>query len=70
VAIVAYGVLSRGENIFPLIGAKSIEQLEECLASQTVNLNNDDLAKLDSWFAPGAVAGTRYPEHMMAMLRG
>jgi len=63
-------VLNRGENIFPLIGAKSIEQLNECLGSQTVMLNADELEKLDSWFAPGAVAGTRYPEPMMAMLKG
>jgi aryl-alcohol dehydrogenase-like predicted oxidoreductase len=63
-------VISRGENIFPLVGAKSIEQLNECLASQTVKLNSNELAKLDSWFAPGAVAGTRYPEPMMAMLKG
>ncbi|MDR3615429.1 MAG: aldo/keto reductase [Candidatus Obscuribacterales bacterium] len=63
-------VISRGENIFPLVGAKSIEQLNECLASQTVKLNSDELAKLDSWFAPGSVAGTRYPEPMMAMLKG
>jgi aryl-alcohol dehydrogenase-like predicted oxidoreductase len=63
-------VISRGENIFPLVGAKSIEQLNECLASQTVKLNSNELAKLDSWFAPGTVAGTRYPEPMMAMLKG
>ena len=62
-------VLSRGENIFPLIGAKSIEQLDECLLSQSVKLSSDDLAKLDSWFT-GTVAGTRYPEPMMAMLKG
>lgn len=63
-------VSSRGENVFPLIGAKSIEQLNECLGSQTVKLNKDELAQLDSWFAPGAVAGTRYPEPMMATLKG
>ena len=63
-------VISRGENIFPLVGAKSIEQLNECLVSQTVKLSSDELATLDSWFAPGAVAGTRYPEPMMAMLKG
>ena len=63
-------VLSRGENVFPLVGAKSIEQLNECLASQTVKLSADDLAQLDSWFGRDAIAGTRYPEPMMAMLKG
>jgi aryl-alcohol dehydrogenase-like predicted oxidoreductase len=43
-------VLSRGENIFPLIGAKTLEQLNEGLASEAVKLNADDLSKLDSWF--------------------
>jgi aryl-alcohol dehydrogenase-like predicted oxidoreductase len=63
-------VLSRGENVFPLIGAKSIEQLDECLASQNVKLTSDDLIKLDRWCASGAVSGTRYPERMMSMLKG
>ena len=63
-------VLSRGESIFPLIGAKSIEQLDECLASQSVKLDSDALTKLDSWFGGGKIAGTRYPEPMMAMLKG
>jgi aryl-alcohol dehydrogenase-like predicted oxidoreductase len=62
-------VLSRGENIFPLIGAKSQEQLEECLGSQAVKLTDSDLIKLESWFADGA-AGTRYPAPMMAILKG
>jgi aryl-alcohol dehydrogenase-like predicted oxidoreductase len=63
-------VLSRGENIFPLIGAKTLEQLNEGLASEAVKLNADDLSKLDSWFPSNAVSGTRYPEPAMAMLKG
>ena len=63
-------VLSRGEDIFPLIGAKSTEQLNECLESATLSLDSADLAKLDSWIAASAVSGTRYPEPMMAMLKG
>jgi aryl-alcohol dehydrogenase-like predicted oxidoreductase len=61
-------VLGRGENIVPLIGARTRERLEEALGALEVELTDADYGKLDQAFPPGVAAGDRYPEQAMATL--
>lgn len=61
-------VLSRGEDIVPLIGARRRERLDEALGALDVSLTDDDLAAIEAAVPPGAAAGARYPEQQMGML--
>ncbi len=61
-------VLARGEDIVPIPGTKRRKYLEEDVAALEVNLNPDDLRRLDEVAPQGAAAGTRYPEAMMRLL--
>lgn len=58
-------VMSRGQDIIPIPGTKRIKYLEENAAAAQVQLSPQDLARLEKVFAPGAAAGTRYPEQGM-----
>ncbi|MFY1619750.1 aldo/keto reductase [Micromonospora sp. WMMD736] len=61
-------VLSRGETIVPLIGARRRERLTEALGAATVTLTEADLAAIEAAVPSNAVAGSRYGEAQMAML--
>jgi aryl-alcohol dehydrogenase-like predicted oxidoreductase len=61
-------VLSRGEDIVPIPGTKRIKYLEENLRALEVRLSAADLAKIEEISPRGAVAGPRYPEHMMQLV--
>jgi aryl-alcohol dehydrogenase-like predicted oxidoreductase len=61
-------VLSRGDDIVPLIGARRRERLEEALGALDVQLSDDDLRRIEEAVPPDAVAGERYAEAQMAML--
>ncbi|MFE1750373.1 aldo/keto reductase [Streptomyces anandii] len=61
-------VLSRGEDIVPLIGARSRERLEEALGALDVTLDEADLAAIEKAVPAGAAAGERYPQAQMAHL--
>jgi pyridoxine 4-dehydrogenase len=61
-------VLSRGDDIVPLIGARTRERLDEALGALEVALSDDDLGRVEEAVPPGAAAGERYPEHGMATL--
>jgi aryl-alcohol dehydrogenase-like predicted oxidoreductase len=61
-------VLSRGEDIVPLIGARSRERLTEALGALDVELQEDDLDTLERAVPADAAAGERYPEMAMADL--
>lgn len=61
-------VLSRGEDIVPLVGARRRDRLQEALGAVDVELSPDDLAAIEAAVPAGAVAGTRYPEPQMAHL--
>jgi aryl-alcohol dehydrogenase-like predicted oxidoreductase len=61
-------VLSRGDYIVPLIGARRRDQLDEALGALEVELGGDDLARIEQAVPPGAAAGDRYPEQAMATL--
>jgi aryl-alcohol dehydrogenase-like predicted oxidoreductase len=69
VAQVAFAwVLSRGEDIVPLVGARRRDQLDEALGALEVELNPHDLERIEEAVPPGAAAGDRYGAPQMADL--
>ncbi|MGO8684606.1 MAG: aldo/keto reductase [Thermoleophilia bacterium] len=61
-------VLSRGEDVVPLIGARRRGQLAEALSALDLVLSAAQLARIESAVPAGAVAGERYASAQMAML--
>jgi aryl-alcohol dehydrogenase-like predicted oxidoreductase len=61
-------VLAQGEEIVPIPGTKRIKYLEENLGALDVKLSDGDLAQIEQISPRGAVAGPRYPEHMMQLV--
>jgi pyridoxine 4-dehydrogenase len=61
-------VLARGQDIVPLVGARTREQLTESLAALELDLGADELTALERALPPDAVGGERYPEQQMAVL--
>jgi aryl-alcohol dehydrogenase-like predicted oxidoreductase len=59
-------VLAQGEDIVPIPGTRRREHLEENVAAVDLELSADELRQLDDAMRPGAAAGMRYPEEMMA----
>ncbi len=69
VAQVAIGwVLSRGDDIVPLVGARTRERLAESLGALELRLSGDDLAAVEAALPADAVAGSRYDARQMAFL--
>lgn len=54
-------VLSRGDDIVPVIGMSRPSRLSENLAALELDLGTDALAMLDEVFASGAILGDRQP---------
>ena len=61
-------VLSKGDTIVPLIGARTRTQLAESLRALQVELLPADVARIEEAIPASAVAGTRYDEHQMRIL--
>lgn len=61
-------VLSRGNDIVPLIGARRRDRLMESLAALDLELSPDDLASIEAAVPSEAVAGDRYDAGGMAIL--
>jgi aryl-alcohol dehydrogenase-like predicted oxidoreductase len=61
-------VLSRGEDIVPLIGARRRDRLEEARAALEVELSDEELAAFERAVPADSAAGERYPEQQMALL--
>ena len=57
-------VLSRGEDVVPLVGMSSRARLVENLKAFDVTLTKEDIHALDGSFALGAITGDRYPPQM------
>ncbi len=54
-------LLTRGDDIFPLVGMSRRSRLPENLEILNITFSVDELAALDQAFAPGAIVGERYP---------
>ncbi len=61
-------VLAQGEDIVPLVGARSRERLAEALGALDLRLSAGDLAAIEAAVPAGAAAGDRYPDFMRAEL--
>ncbi|MGW0412009.1 aldo/keto reductase [Streptomyces collinus] len=61
-------VLSRGEDIVPLVGARTRDRLGEALGAADVTLDDADLAAIEQAVPADAAAGDRYPAAQMAHL--
>ncbi|MBE3559178.1 MAG: aldo/keto reductase [Ktedonobacteraceae bacterium] len=61
-------VLSRGQDIVPLVGARRRDQLAEALGALDLTLTDDDLLQIERVIAAGAPAGDRYSTREMALL--
>ena len=61
-------VLSRGEDIVPLVGARRRDRLAEALGALDITLEEADLTAIEEAVPAGAAAGERYPEAQMAHL--
>jgi aryl-alcohol dehydrogenase-like predicted oxidoreductase len=61
-------VLSRGEDIVPLIGARTRERLTEAEGALELDLSDDELARIEHAMPAGAAVGDRYPAAQMGQL--
>ena len=69
VAQLAIGwALSRGDDVVPLVGARTRERLAESLGAVDIELTADDLARIEETVPADAVAGERYHAEQMAIL--
>ena len=63
-------VLSRGEDIVPIPGCKSLFHLEDNIKALEVSLNPEELDSIDRMLPPGSASGERYaPPQMQAVNR-
>jgi aryl-alcohol dehydrogenase-like predicted oxidoreductase len=61
-------LLAQGEDIITIPGTKRIKYLEENIASENVQLTNEDLQSIEAIMPAGIVSGTRYPAMFMKAL--
>jgi aryl-alcohol dehydrogenase-like predicted oxidoreductase len=61
-------VAAQGEDIVPLVGARSRERLAEALPAMELKLTADDLAEIEQAVPKGAARGDRYPAAFMSSL--
>jgi pyridoxine 4-dehydrogenase len=60
--------LSRGEDVVPLVGARTRDRLAESLGAVEVELTQDDVTRIENAVPVVAVAGERYHAEQMAIL--
>jgi aryl-alcohol dehydrogenase-like predicted oxidoreductase len=53
-------LLAQGDDVLPIPGARTRDEVEENLAAGNIDLTAEDLAALDSLATSGVVAGNRY----------
>jgi aryl-alcohol dehydrogenase-like predicted oxidoreductase len=61
-------VLSRGQDIVPLVGARRRDRLSESLGALDLQLSQNDLAAIEAAVPADAAAGTRYDAMQMSFL--
>ena len=58
-------LLAQGEDVVPIPGTKHRERLEENLQAMEIELNDDDLRRIEEAAPVGYAAGMRYPQAAM-----
>lgn len=61
-------LLSRGEDIVPIPGTRSVQRLAENIGALAVRLDAGDVAEIDQHCGPGAFSGERYQPSDMALV--
>ncbi|MEU0249916.1 aldo/keto reductase [Streptomyces sp. NPDC006235] len=61
-------VAAQGDDIVPLVGARTRERLAEALPAMEMGLTVDDLAEIEKAVPPGTARGDRYPSAFMSGL--
>jgi aryl-alcohol dehydrogenase-like predicted oxidoreductase len=61
-------VLSRGDDVIPLVGARRRDQLAEALGALDLELTPGELVRIEQAVPAGAVGGDRYDAPQMSML--
>lgn len=61
-------VMTRGEDIVPILGARTVKQVEEALGALDLKLKADDVAALEEAVPAAQIAGTRYDKVAMTHL--
>ncbi len=61
-------VLSRGEQIVPILGARTVKQVEETLGAVELKLSEQELQALEQAVPANEIAGTRYDKQAMTHL--
>ncbi|WP_329066715.1 aldo/keto reductase [Streptomyces sp. NBC_01429] len=61
-------VAAQGEDIVPLVGARTRDRLAEALPALELELGADELAEIEKAVPPGAARGDRYPTAFMSSL--
>ncbi len=61
-------VAAQGDDIVPLVGARTRARLAEALPALDLELTADDLAEIEKAVPAGSAKGDRYPTAMMASL--
>ncbi|MEV4759281.1 aldo/keto reductase [Micromonospora sp. NPDC049559] len=61
-------VAAQGEEIVPLVGARTRERLAEALPALELDLAPDDLAEIERAVPKGSARGDRYPSALMSSL--
>jgi aryl-alcohol dehydrogenase-like predicted oxidoreductase len=61
-------VLTRGEDIVPLLGCRKVAQIEEAVAALEITLTGEELGLLETAVPAEKVAGARYDKYSMAHL--
>jgi aryl-alcohol dehydrogenase-like predicted oxidoreductase len=61
-------VAAQGDDIVPLVGARTRERLTEALPALDVTFTADDLTEIEKAVPRGAARGDRYPAAMMSTL--
>ena len=61
-------VLSRGDDIVPLVGARRRDRLAEAIRAVDLDLAAGDVAAIEQTVPPGSAAGERYDDRQMAIL--
>ncbi len=62
-------VLQQGDDLVPIPGTTRSERLDENIEALAVELRGEDLERLEAIFSRKAVAGERYTEAMMKLVR-
>ncbi len=62
-------VLAQKGYLLPIPGTTSVAHLEENVAAGEITLTGDEIQRLDEAFAPGRIAGDRYPAGALAKVQ-